>query len=158
MSFDPVFTPTSKILILGTYPSPASREVQFYYGHRFNRFWPLMASLLDEQVPQSVDEKKRMLTRHDIALWDVLHSCDVVGAADSSITNPVPNPVEELVKQCPIRQVFLNGAKAMQLYQKFCKVKIDLPCLKLPSTSPANAQFSMQRLQKEWSCIRNFLD
>ena len=157
MSFAPVYTKTCKVLILGTYPSPASKDIGFYYGYRYNRFWPMMARLLDAPAPDSIEEKKNLLLMHDIALWDVLESCDIKGASDSSITNPVPNPVWEIVQISQIKRIFLNGSKALQLYKKFCLPKIDLPYCKMPSTSPANARYTMDKLLNEWCKIRKYL-
>lgn len=155
-TFEPVWDTQSRILILGTFPSPQSFASGFYYGHPRNRFWPLLAGLLDEAVPRTVEEKRALLLRRRIALWDVLETCDITGAADSTIRNPVPNNIDGLLKKAPVRQIFCNGAKAYQYFQKFqadCPVKAH----KLPSTSPANAAFSMERLRGEWACILPWL-
>ncbi|MEG2597467.1 MAG: DNA-deoxyinosine glycosylase [Oscillospiraceae bacterium] len=157
MSFEPIYTPQSKILILGTYPSPLSFQNGFYYGNPRNRFWQLMAELTNEPLPQTNEEKIQFLLETNIALWDVLDSCDIVGAADSSIKNPVANDISSLLSKTRISGVFLNGAKAAELYQKYGQPSPQTPFRKLPSTSPANAAFQMERLRLEWSCILPFL-
>ena len=116
--FAPLVRPDSRILILGSFPSPLSFESGFYYGHPRNRFWPMLADLLGQPVPHSVDEKKELLIRSHIALWDVLDSCEIKGASDASIRNPVINQIAPVVAGSPIRAVFFNGAKAAQLLEK----------------------------------------
>ncbi len=155
MSFEPIWDAQAKILILGTYPSPLSRQQGFYYGHPRNRFWPLLSALLGCPLPQSVPEKKALLLRHQIALWDVLDNCTITGASDASITDPVPNDVASLMRRSGVQQVFANGKKAQELYQRFCTACP--PCVCLPSTSPANAQYSFERLLGAWSVILEFL-
>lgn len=150
MSFEPVFDENSQVLILGTWPSPKSWEQGFYYGHPRNRFWPLLAFLTDEPLPQTIEEKKQLLLRHRIALWDVLESCTIQGAQDSTIEDPVPVEIERVLKQAPIRAVLCNGAAAHRLYQQFLLPITGIEAAKLPSTSPANAAWSMQRLQVAW--------
>lgn len=154
-SFDPVVPPSPRLLILGSYPSPKSFASQFYYGHPRNRFWPLLAELLQEQIPSSVEEKRCLLFQYHIALWDVLESCSIVGAADSSIKDPVINDIPALIAEHHIPAVFLNGSKAAALFEKHC-----LPCaapyFKLPSTSPANAAYSMERLHADWKKILQY--
>ena len=140
-SIEPVFDTESRVLILGTMPSPKSREVQFYYGHPQNRFWRVLAAVLGEEVPQSVPEKKAMLLRHRIALWDVLAECEITGASDSSIRNPVANPIEELLQKAEIRAVFTTGARAAALYRRYCQPRTGREALPLPSPSPANCRY-----------------
>ena len=154
--FPPVKTDTSKILILGSYPSPLSFESGFYYGHPRNRFWPLIAELLEDDVPITVEEKIAMLKRHDIALWDVLESCEIKGASDASIRNPVNNPILPLIEDSQIRAVFFNGAKAEELYRKH-QPALPVPSFRLPSTSPANAAWNIDKLRMSWKMILDYL-
>ena len=148
MSFAPVYSAAAHTLILGTYPSPKSRETGLYYGHAQNRFWPLLAQLLHTDVPQTVEQKKALICSHDLALWDTLASCTITGAADASIKNPVPNEIAALCAQLPVRQVLCNGAAAYRLCRQFHTLQI--PVFQLPSTSPANAAWSMERLLGAW--------
>lgn len=151
-NFGPVFNEHSRILILGSFPSVKSREVQFFYGHPQNRFWRVVSALFGEDCPQTIDEKRQLLLRHNIAVWDVIKSCDITGSSDSSIKNVVPNDFTEIFETADIKRVFTNGGTAYNMYKRYCK---DLPeAVKLPSTSPANAAFSLERLIKEWSVIK----
>lgn len=143
---EPVFDDRSEVLVLGTMPSPKSREVQFFYGHPQNRFWRVLAALFDEPVPQDNDERTDLLLRHHIALWDVLASCDIEGASDASITNARPNDLTRILSAAPIRQIFCAGATAARYYGKLCEPGCGRPAVKLPSTSPANAAWSLPRL------------
>ncbi len=154
--FAPVRTDSSKILILGSYPSPLSFESGFYYGHPRNRFWPMLAELLGEARPESVEEKIALLKRHDIAIWDVLDSCEIKGAADASIRNPVVNDVLPLVENSHIQAVFFNGAKSEELYKRYCP-PLPVPSFRMPSTSPANAAWNMERLKGQWKKILEYV-
>ena len=118
-SFEPIFDSESKILILGTLPSVKSRETNFYYGHKQNRFWKLLAGILSEKKPETVEEKKDFLHRNCIAVWDVIHSCDIIGSSDSSIRNVVPNDLSEILESADIRQIYCNGAKSYEYYRKY---------------------------------------
>lgn len=149
MSFAPVYDHRSHTLIVGTWPSPKSREQGFYYGHPQNRFWPLMARLLDAPVPGSIPEKKALLLRHGLALWDTVESCAITGASDASIRNVVPTDIAALARATGIRRVLCNGATAYRLYTAYNTVP-GLPAVRLPSTSPANAAWSMDRLAAAW--------
>ena len=145
--FNPVFDSTSRILILGTLPSVKSREQNFYYGHPQNRFWKLLARICEsKKVPDTIEEKKAFLLAHHIAVWDVIAECDIIGSSDSSIKNVVP-----------IQQISGNGGKAYELYQKYAYPQIQRKMIKLPSTSPANAAWQMDRLAEEWRQIREIL-
>lgn len=155
--FEPVFDKTSKILILGTFPSVKSRESHFYYGHPQNRFWKVLASLFQCEVPISIEEKKKMLLKHKVALWDVVESCDIVGSSDSSIRNVVPADLERIFSGCDIRQVFANGNTAKKLYERYHKEKYGRAILGLPSTSPANAAYNIERLCEYWREILEYL-
>lgn len=152
-TFSPVYDSDSQILILGSFPSVKSRELSFYYGHPRNRFWKLLSELLQEPLPLSIEEKKFFLLSHHIALWDVIESCEIKGSSDSSIKNVIPNDILSLTQKAPIKHIYANGSKAYSLYEKYCKKDISLPITKLPSTSPANAAFPIERLKKEWSYI-----
>ncbi len=152
-TFGPVFDAHSKILILGSVPSVKSREQQFYYGHPQNRFWKVISAVFDESVPVTIEEKKAFLLRNRIALWDVVESCDIIGSSDSSIRNVKANDMETILGAADIRAIFVNGGKAYELFVKYCGqyVQKDKPRLvKLPSTSPANAAWSYDRLQSTW--------
>ncbi|MEG0769001.1 MAG: DNA-deoxyinosine glycosylase [Ruthenibacterium sp.] len=152
MSFPPIVTPCSRLLILGTWPSPKSREQGFYYGHPQNRFWPLLARLLAAAAPCTIAEKTALIEKNGLALWDVLASCTITGAADASIRDAVPNDIAALCRTAPIRKVLCNGAAAYRLYQRYCGEAGEpvLPAVQMPSTSPANAAWSMDRLYAAW--------
>lgn len=150
MSFEPVWGPNSRAIILGSWPSPKSWERGFYYSHPQNRFWPLLAALAGEKTPASIPEKKALVLRHGLALWDVLEACDIEGASDASIKNPVAVDLPGLLEKAPVRAVFCNGAASHKLYGKLLEPATGIPAVKLPSTSPANASFSMERLRREW--------
>ncbi len=151
--FGPVWNEESRILILGSFPSVKSREQGFYYGHPQNRFWRLLALLLEEKLPQSIEEKKQFLLQHRIALWDVIESCEIVGSSDSSIRDAVVNDFCDILKNSQIQQIFVNGNKAAQLYEKYASLQTGRGVKCLPSTSPANAAYSLERLAEKWSCI-----
>ena len=155
MSFAPVYNAESRVLILGTFPSPASRSAGFYYGHPQNRFWRLMAAVLNCTCPVTVEEKRRMLLDHQIALWDVLLDCDIQGAADASIKNGVPNDLPQLLKKCDIQAIFANGGTAARLYETYWGGKIERPFYRMPSTSPANAAYRLDRLYGHWAVLRD---
>lgn len=154
---DPVYDRHSQILILGSFPSVKSRENQFFYGHPQNRFWKVLAALFGTDVPQSVAEKKRLLLSRHIALWDVVASCEIIGSSDSSIRDVVPADLTLITGHVPIRQIFTNGKTADKLYQKHCLAQTHMPAICLPSTSPANAAWNLERLLTEWSKIKIFL-
>lgn len=147
----PVFDERSRVLILGTMPSPKSREAGFYYMHPQNRFWKMLSAVLDEPLPPTAEERRGMCLRHNIALWDVLASCDIDGAADSSITNAVPNDIGGLLNKCPITAVFTTGKKAHALYRRFFPDLMSDVCL--PSTSPANRTVTEEEMLKEYGNI-----
>lgn len=157
-SIEPVFDTESRVLILGTMPSPKSREVQFYYGHPQNRFWRVLAAVLGEEVPQSVPEKKTMLLRHRIALWDVLAECEITGASDSSIRNPVANDLSVILNHAPVQAVFTTGATAWKLYTRLQKPHTGIEAVRLPSTSPANCAVKMEALTEAYKAILPWLE
>lgn len=153
----PVFDRQSQILILGSFPSVKSREAQFFYHHPQNRFWKVLCAELECEMPVTTEEKKRMLLAHHIAVWDVIASCEIQGSSDSSILNAVPNDLHIILDCAEITQIFTNGGTAHRLYDKYCKKKTGKEAIRLPSTSPANAAYSLERLVKEWEIIRNLL-
>jgi len=155
--FEPVFDKNSKILILGTFPSVKSRENNFYYGHPLNRFWRVLAYVFNEVVPESIDEKKTMLLRNGVALWDVIEKCDIEGSSDSSIKNVVPADIKRITDSAEIKKIFANGNMAKKLYDKYLKDKTGMEITVLPSTSPANAAFQMDRLIDRWKIIKKVL-
>lgn len=150
-NFEPVFNAQSQILILGSLPSVKSRENNFYYGHPQNRFWKLIAALCQAEVPQTIEEKKKLLYGNGIAVWDVIAKCDIIGSSDSTIKNVVPNDMQIIFDQAPIKRIYANGGKAYELYMRYCYPDCQREIIKLPSTSPANAAFSMERLLTVWS-------
>lgn len=152
MSFAPVYGPASRALILGTWPSPKSREMAFYYGHPQNRFWPLIAALTGEAAPArgDVETKKQLILTHGLALWDTLASCTITGASDASIRDAVPNDIAALLRAAPIAAVFCNGATAFRLYERFARQSCGIEAVRLPSTSPANAAADFAALCGAW--------
>lgn len=156
-AFDPVFDSESRILILGTMPSPKSRELGFYYSHPRNRFWPVLAEIFREKVPQTPEEKNEFCLRNKIALWDVLKECDIEGASDSSIKNAVPNDISIILNSADIKAVFTTGTTAAKLYKKFIEPETEVPAKVLPSTSPANAKIKFEELAEQYKIILEYL-
>lgn len=156
--FDAFFDKDSRVLILGTIPSPKSREQGFYYGHPQNRFWKVLADVLGEKVvPQTVEERKKFLKRNRIALWDVLESCEIKGASDVSIRNARPNDMNRILQAADIRAIFVAGTKAAKLYKKLCLPTCGVEAIQLPSTSPANCGCSDEKLREAYSQICKYL-
>ena len=155
--FEPVFDENSKVLILGTFPSVKSRENQFYYGHPQNRFWKVIAGLTESEVQQTIEEKKKLLLEHGIAIWDVIESCDIIGSSDSSIKNVVPADIERVVANSKIQNIYANGGTAKKLYEKYSQKKTGREIIGLPSTSPANAAYSLERLLECWQEVKKGL-
>ena len=153
----PVFDENSKILVLGSFPSVKSRETQFFYGHPQNRFWKVVAAVHDCAVPATVEEKRAFLLEHGIAVWDVIQSCEIVGSSDSSIKDAVANDLRVILNAADIRQIFVNGRKAEELYKKYIAPEIGREAVCLPSTSPANAAWSVERLCDSWKQILIYL-
>lgn len=149
----PVYNKNSQILILGSFPSVKSREGRFFYHHKQNRFWKVLAAVFEDTLPETIEEKKEFLLRHNIAIWDVIASCDIEGSSDSSIKNAVPNDFSDILKAAPIRKIYTNGGTAYKLYHKYCEKVTGIKAMKLPSTSPANASYSLDRLISEWKVI-----
>ncbi len=143
----PIYDQKSKVLILGTMPSPVSRQVLFYYGHPQNRFWSVMAAICGESLPTDQEGKKSLALRHGFALWDVLHSCSIRGAEDTTIRNPVANDFTEVLHSSEISHIFTTGLQATRLYQKLCLAQTGMPSVYLPSTSAANrGNYPLQEL------------
>ncbi len=155
---DPIFDEKSRVLVLGTMPSPKSREVRFYYGNPQNRFWRVMAALWQEGVPETNDARRELCLRHHVALWDVLQSCTIAGASDASIRKPVPNDVGRILSAAPIVRVFCTGGTATQLYQRLIEPACGMPCTGLPSTSPANARMRLDDLIVAYEPLRRAAD
>lgn len=151
----PVFDKNCQILILGSFPSVKSREGQFFYHHKQNRFWKVLSAIFDDTLPETIKEKKSFLLTHHIAVWDVIASCDIEGSSDSSIKNAVPNDFSKILKAAPIHQIYTNGGTAYKLYHKYCEKETGLTAIKLPSTSPANASFSLDRLISDWIILKD---
>lgn len=152
-TFDPVFDKDSKVLILGSFPSVKSRENNFYYGHPQNRFWKVLAQIFEVEVPQTIDEKRTFLLEHHIAVWDVIESCTIIGSSDSSIKDVVVNDFSKVLENSEIETIYVNGGKAYELYHRYAEKQTGIPAIKLPSTSPANAAWSLDRLCREWKKI-----
>ena len=150
----PVYDSHSRILILGSFPSVKSRETGFFYGHPQNRFWKVTAAVFEDEVPATIPEKKAFLLRHGVALWDVLAACEITGSSDASIKNAVPNDLSQILSTADIGQIFVNGRTAEKIYKKYTEPLTGRPCLCLPSTSPANAAWSVKALTKAWEVIR----
>ena len=158
-NIDPVYSSDSKILILGSFPSVKSRESQFFYAHPQNRFWKVLTALYapDGGVElDTVDKKREFLLMNKIAVWDVIQSCEITGSSDSSIKNVKVNDIEMILSAADIKAIFSNGATSYNLYMKYCADKLGRPSLKLPSTSPANAAYSLERLIEAWSAIKDY--
>ncbi len=151
--FGPLYDENSRILILGSLPSVKSREQNFFYGHAQNRFWPLLAALFGETPPKSVEEKKALALRRHIALWDTIYSCDIVGSSDSSIRNAVPTDLRPILAGSDVTRIFCNGATSGRYFQKYQAKTLNMEATVLPSTSPANAAWTFDKLLTAWSVI-----
>ncbi|MBQ7900855.1 MAG: DNA-deoxyinosine glycosylase [Clostridia bacterium] len=151
---NPIFDINSKILILGSFPSVKSREQMFFYGHPQNRFWKVVSAVFDRNTPETVEEKKDFLLSTHIAVWDVIASCDIAGSSDSSIKNVVPNNLNTILNTAKIKNIYVNGKTAEKYYNKYIKDNIKRPAICLPSTSPANAAWSLERLIEAWEIVK----
>ncbi len=154
----PLFDRDSRVLILGSFPSVKSREQTFFYGHPQNRFWRVIAALFEEPVPQNVEEKRALALRHHVAMWDVIARCDIEGSSDASIRNVQPNDVSPILSAGPIRQIFVNGKTAERFYRRYLEKQTGRTAICLPSTSPANAAFTMDRLLREWAAVKEAVE
>lgn len=155
--FEPIYDKNSKILILGTFPSVKSREAQFYYHHPRNRFWKVISEIVQCSEYDTIEEKKRMLINNKIAIWDVIKSCEIKGSSDSSIKNVVPADLSIILDNANIERIYANGDKAFKLYMKHTYPITKMEIIKLPSTSPANAAFSLERLIEEWGELKKYI-
>lgn len=147
---DPFYNENSRILILGSFPSVKSRESGFFYGHPQNRFWKVLAAVFEDSVPSTIPEKREFLKRHGVALWDVIASCDITGSSDASIKNVEVNDLGRILDHADIRQIYVNGRTAERMYQKYIQPVLTREACCLPSTSPANAAWSLERLIEVW--------
>ena len=152
--FPPLFDKNSSTLILGSFPSVKSRENMFFYGHPQNRFWKVIAALFNERGPETVDEKKKLILGNALALWDSIHSCTVTGSSDSSVKDVVPNDISIIINGSNVKRIFCNGALSYKMYKKYIYPSTNIEAVKLPSTSPANAAYSLERLISEWDKIK----
>ena len=155
--FPPLYDKNSKILILGSFPSVKSREQRFFYGHPQNRFWKVVSSVLNCETPITIDEKKKFLFNNHIALWDVIASCEIAGSSDSSIKNVIVNDLTQILSEADIKQIYVNGKTAEKYFNKYTKPLISREAVCLPSTSPANAAWSLERLEAEWKIVNEAL-
>lgn len=149
----PLYDANARVLLLGSFPSPKSRENGFFYGHPRNRFWQVLTALYHVPVPQTIEQKKTLCLSHGIALWDVVAQCTITGASDASIRNAVPNDLRPLLAQTQITRLFATGATAASLYRRLIQPTLGLAITQLPSTSPANAAWSLERLIKAYEYI-----
>lgn len=148
--FKPIYSKDSKILILGSFPSVKSRQQNFYYAHPQNRFWKLIAKIYKANIPNNIEEKKKLILNNNLAIWDVIKSCEIEGSADSSIQNIEVSDINELINKTDITKVVFNGNKAAESYFKYNKRIENIEYITLPSISPANAQYSFERLYNIW--------
>ena len=158
--FPPVYDENSRILILGSFPSARSRQQQFYYGHPQNRFWGVLYAVTVPEggrVPETVPARKAFLLEHHIALWDVIAQCEIIGSSDASIRNVVPNDLRLILDAAQIRQIYVNGAAAYRLFERYQRDVCGRDAVRLPSTSPANAAWSLERLTAAWQCVGDYL-
>lgn len=148
--FEPVYNNESKILILGSFPSVKSREINFYYGHPQNRFWKILENIFNEKIENNKEIKKEFLLKHHIALWDTIKSCQITSSSDSSIKKATPNNIDKIILNSNIQAIFCNGNTSYKIFLKFYKDKIKIPIICLPSSSPANAKYSLENLTNIW--------
>lgn len=155
--FEALYNENSKVLILGSFPSVKSREVSFFYGHPRNRFWKVIPALFGEEEPLTIEKKKELILRRNLALWDSIHSCEITGSSDSSVKNVVPNDISKIIGNSKVSKVFCNGALSHKMYMKYIFPDTKIEAVKLPSTSPANAAYSLDKLIEEWKIIKEYL-
>ena len=153
----PLFDKDSKILILGSFPSVKTREYGFFYGHPQNRFWPLMEKLFNVELTKDIEERRAFLLKNNIAVFDSIYQCDIIGSSDASIQNVVPSNLSKIFENADIKQVFCNGATSHKYYKKYHEKRSEIKAIKLPSTSPANARFRLDDLAEEWKLILEYL-
>lgn len=151
--FPPYYDVDSEILILGSFPSVKSREQMFFYGHPQNRFWKVLGAVYQQPVPGTIEEKRAFLGRNHIALWDVIGSCEIIGSSDSSIRNVTPTDLGEIIRNSKVQRIYNNGQTSGKLYKKYQQNILGMEAVVLPSTSPANAAYTLDKLVKEWGQI-----
>ena len=155
--FPPLYNENSKVLILGSFPSVKSREQMFFYGHPQNRFWKVISAVTGKTLPETIEEKKKLLLSSGIALWDVIASCEITGSSDSSIKNATANDLTEILSNAEIKQIFVNGRTAEKYYNKYIRDSIGREAVCLPSTSPANAAWNVEKLADNWNVLNDFI-
>ncbi|MDD7306476.1 MAG: DNA-deoxyinosine glycosylase [Peptoniphilaceae bacterium] len=153
----PYYNNDSQVLILGSFPSVKTREYGFFYGHLQNRFWPLLEQIFSVNLGRQIQERKNFLKDQKLALYDCIYQCDIIGSKDSSIKNVIPTNLKEIVENSQIKHVFCNGATSYKYYKKYHEKIIGIKAIKLPSTSPANARYSFDKLMLEWMAIKECL-
>lgn len=149
--FPPLYDENSQILILGSFPSVKSREVKFFYGHPQNRFWKVVADVFDEKIPETIEDKKSLILKNHLALWDVISECEITGSSDASIKNAKANDISKILKDSSIKKIIVNGKTAERLYIKYIEPITGIKAVVMPSTSPANAAWSLDRLIEAWA-------
>ena len=152
----PLYNKDSRVLILGSFPSVKSREQAFFYGHPQNRFWRVLADIFESEVPINIEDKKRIIFNNRLALWDVIAECEITGSSDSSIKKVVPNDISKILADSDIKAIFVNGRTAEKYYIRYTEQLIGKKAVCLPSTSPANASWSIERLCEEWKIIKEY--
>ena len=152
-NIEPLYGADSRVLILGSFPSVKSREEEFFYAHPQNRFWKVIAAVFGEKIPIDIEEKKALILRHGLALYDVIYSCEITGSSDSSVKNVVPSELKPIIDNSKITKIFVNGRTAEKYYKKYQLKETGIECVVLPSTSPANAAWTMDRLYGQWKQI-----
>ncbi len=151
----PLYNSESKTLILGSFPSVKSRELNFFYAHPQNRFWKVISAIFDSSLPMTIEEKTNLILNNNLALYDVIYSCDIISSADNTIKNVTPSNLTEVIKNSKINNIFVNGKTAEFYYKKYLEKQLGLKCVCLPSTSPANASKSLEQLIVAWSAVKN---
>ena len=149
--FPPLYDENSQILILGSFPSVKSREVKFFYGHPQNRFWKVVANVFDEKIPETIEDKKSLILKNHLALWDAISECEITGSSDASIKNAKANDISKILKDSSIKKIIVNGKTAERLYIKYIEPITGIKAVVMPSTSPANAAWSLDRLIEAWA-------
>ena len=150
----PTYDSNSRILILGSFPSVKTREMGYFYGHPQNRFWKVTAAIFQEEVPVTIEERHAFLLRNRIALWDSIRQCTIIGSSDSSIRDVIPNDLHPILDSAPMEQIYCNGKKSWEMFHRYIEPRIKRTAIVLPSTSPANAAWTLERLIEAWSIIR----
>lgn len=149
----PLFDSESEVLVLGSFPSVKSREAAFFYGHPQNRFWAVVAEIFGAEKPLTVEEKKELILSNKLALWDVIAQCEIEGSADSTITDVTANDLSIILENSNVKRIFVNGKTAEKYYNKYTYPKTGIKAVCLPSTSPANAAWSIEKLVAKWKII-----